>query len=126
MKGWLFDVAHSYLRNGQENFMSILDTMPFTELEEIHLSDCTEGDDSHYSFGAGILPIDKILKEIKDRGFRKIIVNEIDAHPSIWSAIDSYKRVAKYFKKSLYFKVATRKAIVKPLIQRKLKKANIV
>ena len=53
LKGWLFDVAHSYLLNGPDNYMDLLDKMPFDELEEIHLSDCTEGEDSHYSFGAG-------------------------------------------------------------------------
>ena len=125
LKGWLFDVAHSYLRNGSENYLKLLDTMPFDELEEIHLSDCTANEDSHYSFGAGIMPIDTILKEIKRRRFNKIIVNEIDAYPSIWSTIDSYRKVAKYFKKPLYVKVATRKLIMKPLVKRKLKKANI-
>ncbi len=99
--------------------------MPFDELEEIHLSDCTENEDSHYSFGAGVLPAKQILREIKKRGFRKIIVNEIDAYPSVWSAIDSYIQVAKVFKKQLYFKVVARKLFVKPLVQKKLKKANI-
>ncbi|MHA1198231.1 MAG: sugar phosphate isomerase/epimerase family protein [Candidatus Heimdallarchaeaceae archaeon] len=125
LKGWLFDVAHSYLLNGPETYMDLLDKMPFDELEEIHLSDCTEGEDSHYAFGAGVLPADRILKEIKDRGFRKIIVNEIDAYPSIWSTVDSYIKVAKYFKKGLYIKVALRKLIMKPIIQSKLKKAGI-
>lgn len=125
LKGWLFDVAHSFLRNGPETYMNLLDKMPFTELEEIHLSDCTKNEDSHYAFGAGVLPIDKILKEIKNKGFKKIIVNEISAHPSIWSTIDSYKKVAKYFKKRLYTKVTFRKALMQPLIQRKLKKEGI-
>ncbi len=125
LKGWLFDVAHSYLRNGPKTYMDLLDKMPFEELEEIHLSDCNEGEDSHYAFGAGVLPVDKILQDIKKRGFRKIIVNEISAYPSIWSTVDSYKKVARYFKKSLYFKVAFRKMIMKPLIQRKLKEAGI-
>ncbi|MFW9852614.1 MAG: sugar phosphate isomerase/epimerase family protein [Candidatus Thorarchaeota archaeon] len=123
--GWLFDVAHSYLRNGPENYMKLLDKLPFDELEEIHLSDCTEKEDSHYSFGAGVMPIKSILNDIKRRGFNKIIVNEIDAYPSVWSAINSYKEVAKYFNKSLYAKIATRKFLMKPLIQRKLRKANI-
>ncbi|OLS28714.1 MAG: hypothetical protein HeimAB125_23470 [Candidatus Heimdallarchaeota archaeon AB_125] len=125
LKGWLFDVAHSYLRNGPEKYLDLLDKMPFDELEEIHLSDCTENEDSHYSFGAGVLPAKQILREIKKRGFRKIIVNEIDAYPSVWSAIDSYIQVAKVFKKQLYFKVVARKLFVKPLVQKKLKKANI-
>jgi sugar phosphate isomerase/epimerase len=126
LKGWLFDVAHSYLRNGPEKYLDLLDKMPFEELEEIHLSDCTEGEDSHYSFGAGILPVKKILQEIKKRGFSKIIVNEIDAYPSVWSAIDSYRKVAKCFKKRLYLKVTARQVFVKPLVQKKLKKANII
>jgi len=123
--GWLFDVAHSYLRNGPENYMKLLDRLPFNELEEIHLSDCTETDDSHYSFGAGVMPITSILNDIKGRGFNKIIVNEIDAYPSVWSALDSYKEVAKYFNKRLYSKIAIRIFLMKPIIQRKLKKANI-
>ena len=126
LKGWLFDVAHSYLRNGPNDYMNLLDKMPFDELEEIHLSDCTENEDSHYSFGAGIMPIENILQEIKRRNFNKIIVNEIDAYPSVWSTIDSYREVAKYFKKPLYVKVSTRKFFIKPLIQGRLKKANIV
>lgn len=124
--GWLFDVAHSYLRNGPKNYMKLLDKLPFDELEEIHLSDCTETEDSHYSFGAGVMPIKSILKDIKGRGFNKIIVNEIDAYPSVWSAINSYKEVAKYFNKSLYAKIAMRTFLMKPIIQRKLKKANIM
>jgi len=123
--GWLFDVAHSYLRNGPKDYMKLLDKLPFDELEEIHLSDCTEKEDSHYSFGAGIMPIKSILNDIKGRGFNKIIVNEIDAYPSVWSAINSYKEVAKYFNKRLYVKIATRIFLMKPLIQRKLRKANI-
>ncbi|MCG3222591.1 MAG: sugar phosphate isomerase/epimerase [Candidatus Heimdallarchaeota archaeon] len=126
LKGWLFDVAHSFLRNGLEDYMNLLDKMPFDELEEIHLSDCTKNEDSHYSFGAGIMPIENILQEIKRRKFNKIIVNEIDAYPSVWSTIDSYRKVAKYFKKPLYVKVSTRKLLIKPVIQRRLKKANIV
>ncbi len=125
LKGWLFDVAHSYLLNGTDSYMDLLDKMPFDELEEIHLSDCTEREDSHYSFGAGVLPVDKILKEIKHRGFRKIIVNEISAYPSIWSTVDSYQKVARFFKKGLFVKVAFRKLLMKPLIQSKLKKAGI-
>ncbi|MEE9410298.1 MAG: sugar phosphate isomerase/epimerase [Candidatus Heimdallarchaeota archaeon] len=125
LKGWLFDVAHSYLRNGPKDFMKLLDKLPFNELEEIHLSDCSRDEDSHYSFGAGVLPTTNILNEIKKRGFDKIIVNEIDAYPSIWSTIDSYSTVAKYFKKSLYSKVIFRKMIAKPFIKAKLKKANI-
>jgi len=123
--GWLFDVAHSYLRNGPKDYMKLLDKLPFDELEEIHLSDCTETDDSHYSFGAGVMPITSILNDIKGRGFNKIIVNEIDAYPSVWSALDSYKEVAKYFNKRLYSKIAIRIFLMKPIIQRKLKKANI-
>jgi len=126
LKGWLFDVAHSYLKNGPNDYMKLLDKMPFDELEEIHLSDCSKNEDSHYSFGAGVLPTEKILKEIKDRGFDKIIVNEIEAYPSIWSTIDSYKTVARYFKKSLFLKVSLRKFIIKPILQGKLKKANII
>ncbi len=126
LKGWLFDVAHSYLRNGPNDYMKLLDKMPFDELEEIHLSDCSKNEDSHYAFGAGVLPTEKILQEIKERGFNKIIVNETYAYPSVWSTIDSYRTVAKYFKKSLYLKVALRKFIVKPILQGKLKKANIV
>ena len=126
LKGWLFDVAHSYLRNGSENYLKLLDTMPFDELEEIHLSDCTANEDSHYSFGAGIMPIDTVLKEIKRRKFDKIIVNETYAYPSIWSTIDSYREVAKHFKKPLYIKVVTRKLIMKPMIKGRLKKANII
>ena len=126
LKGWLFDVAHSYLKNGPKDYMKLLDKIPFEELEEIHLSDCSKNEDSHYSFGAGVLPTEEILQEIKNRGFNKIIVNEIDAYPSIWSTIDSYKTVARYFKKSLYYKVALRKFLVKPIIQGKLKKANII
>jgi sugar phosphate isomerase/epimerase len=125
LKGWLFDVAHSYIQNGSESYLDLLDKMPFNELEEIHFSDCNEGEDSHYSFGSGVLPINYILQNIKNRGYKKIIVNEIDAHPTIWDAIDSYKLVAKYFKKGLYIKVALRKLIFKPIIQRKLRKANI-
>ena len=125
LKGWLFDVAHSYLLNGPETYMNLLDKMPFEELEEIHLSDCSEGEDSHYAFGAGVLPADKILKEIKKRGFRKIIVNEIGAYPSIWSTVNSYRKVARYFKKGLFIKVALRKMIMKPIIQRKLSKAGV-
>ncbi|MHA1202664.1 MAG: TIM barrel protein [Candidatus Heimdallarchaeaceae archaeon] len=125
LKGWLFDVAHSYIQNGSETYLDLLDKMPFNELEEIHFSDCNEGEDSHYSFGSGVLPIKYILQNIKKRGYKKIIVNEIDAHPTIWDAIDSYKLVAKYFKKGLYIKVAIRKLIFKPIIQRKLRKANI-
>ena len=125
LKGWLFDVAHSYIQNGPETYLDLLDKMPFNELEEIHFSDCNEGEDSHYSFGSGVLPIKYILKNIKKRGYRKIIVNEIDAHPTIWDTINSYKLVAKYFKKSLYIKVALRKLIFKPIILRKLRKANI-
>ncbi len=125
LKGWLFDVAHSYIQNGSETYLDLLDKMPFDELEEIHFSDCNEGEDSHYSFGSGVLPIKYILQNIKERGYRKIIVNEIDAHPTIWDAINSYKLVAKYFKKSLYIKVALRKLIFKPIIIRKLRKANI-
>ena len=125
LKGWLFDVAHSYLINGPNKYMNLLDKMPFEELEEIHLSDCTEEEDTHYAFGAGILPSDKILKEIKRRGYKKIIVNEISAYPSIWSTVDSYRKVAKYFKKGLFLKVAFRKLIMKPLIQNKLKKAGL-
>ena len=125
LKGWLFDVAHSYLLNGPDNYMDLLDKMPFDELEEIHLSDCTEGEDSHYSFGAGVLPVNEILKKIKRKGFRKIVVNEISAYPSIWSTVDSYRKAARYFKKSLFIKVAFRKLLMKPLIQSKLKKAGI-
>ncbi len=125
LEGWLFDVAHSYLRNGPETYMDLLDKMPFDELKEIHLSDCSEGEDSHYAFGAGVLPADKILREIKKRGFRKIIVNEIGAYPSIWHTIDSYRKVARYFKKGLFIKVALRKLIMKPFIQSKLKKAGV-
>ena len=125
LKGWLFDVAHSYIQNGPETYMELLDKMPFDELEEIHFSDCNEKEDSHYAFGAGFLPIRDILEDIKKRGYRKILVNEIDAHPTIWHTIDSYKLVAKYFKKSLYRKVALRKLIFKPIIQRRLRKANI-
>jgi sugar phosphate isomerase/epimerase len=123
--GWLFDVAHSFLRNGPKDYMKLLDKLPFNELEEIHLSDCTEKEDSHYSFGAGVMPIKSILDDIKRRGFNKIIVNEIDAYPSVWSAINSYKEVAKYFNKRLYAKIATRMFLMKPIIQRKLRKANI-
>ena len=125
LKGWLFDVAHSYLRNGSQFYMNLLEKLPFNELEEIHLSDCTKGEDSHYSFGAGILPYDQILKDLKNRGFRKIIVNEIDAYPSVWNTIDSYREVAKYFNKGLYMKITARKLLIKPLIRKKLKKANI-
>jgi sugar phosphate isomerase/epimerase len=125
LKGWLFDVAHSYLRNGKDNFLKLLDLLPFNELEEIHLSDCTEEEDSHYSFGAGVMPIKDILDEIKKRNFQKIIVNEIDAYPSVWSTIDSYREVAKYFKKPLYTKVSLKKLVLKPLLQRRLKQANI-
>jgi sugar phosphate isomerase/epimerase len=125
LQGWLFDVAHSYLRNGPKDYMKLLDKMPFDELEEIHLSDCTKDVDSHYSFGAGIMPIKTILEEIKRRKFNKIIVNEIDAYPSVWSAIDSYREVAKYFKKPLYAKVSIRKLFLKPMLQGRLKKANI-
>ncbi|MBY8999896.1 MAG: sugar phosphate isomerase/epimerase [Candidatus Heimdallarchaeota archaeon] len=125
LKGWLFDVAHSYIQNGPETYLNLLDKMPFDELEEIHLSDCNKGEDSHYSFGAGVLPIRDILRDIKKRGFRKVIVNEIDAHPTIWHTIDSYKLVAKHFKRSLYIKVALRKLVFKPIIQRRLRKANI-
>lgn len=125
LKGWLFDVAHSYLKNGPEKYLDLLDKMPLNELEEIHLSDCSENEDSHYSFGAGVLPVEQILEEIKRRKFNKIIVNEIDAYPSVWNAIESYQRVAKYFKKSLYLKVTFRKLFIKPLVQKKLKKANI-
>ncbi|UJG39663.1 MAG: sugar phosphate isomerase/epimerase [Candidatus Heimdallarchaeum aukensis] len=126
LKGWLFDVAHSYLRNGRKHYLDILDLLPFSELEEIHLSDCLEGEDSHYAFGAGILPIDEILREIKERGYNKIIVNEIDAHPTIWDVIDSYRKVARTFKKKLYRKVTFRLAITKPIIQAKLKKNKII
>jgi sugar phosphate isomerase/epimerase len=126
LQGWLFDVAHSYLRNGPDKFMDLLDKMPFNELEEIHLSDCTKNEDSHYSFGSGIMPIEDILEDIRERKFNKIIVNEIDAYPSVWSAIDSYREVAKYFKKSLYFKVSAKKVLVKPILQGRLKKANII
>ncbi len=125
LKGWLFDVAHSYLVNGPSNFMEILNILPYEELEEIHLSDCLEDRDAHYAFGAGVLPINEILREIKDREFDRIIVNEIDAYPSIWSVIDSYRMVAKLFKKSLYRKVTFRYRLVKPLIQKKLSKAGI-
>ncbi len=125
LKGWLFDVAHSYIVNGKENYLKLLDKMPFSELEEIHLSDCLEGEDSHYAFGYGVLPIDDILQEIKRRSYNKILVNEIDAHPSIWAIIDSYQKVAKIFKKGLYYKVTLRKAIMKPIIQHKLKKAGL-
>jgi len=125
LKGWLFDVAHSYLINGPDTYMELLDKMPFDELEEIHLSDCSEGEDSHYAFGAGVLPVDKILREIKKRGFSKIIVNEIGAYPSIWSTVNSYRKVARYFKKGLFLKVALRKLIMKPIIQRKLKNAGV-
>ncbi|MHA1223480.1 MAG: TIM barrel protein [Candidatus Heimdallarchaeaceae archaeon] len=125
LKGWLFDAAHSYLRNGSEHFLELLDKMPYNELVEIHFSDCTEREDSHYSFGAGVMPIDKILSEFKNRTFQGIMVNEIDAYPSVWSTIDSYRKVAKYFKKSLYRKVSSRKFLIKPLIQSRLKKADI-
>ncbi|MHA1302431.1 MAG: sugar phosphate isomerase/epimerase family protein [Candidatus Heimdallarchaeaceae archaeon] len=126
LKGWLFDVAHSYLRNGKDHYLDILDKLPFSELEEIHLSDCLEGEDSHYAFGAGILPIDAILSEIMERGYNKILVNEIDAHPTIWHVIDSYQKVAKVFKKSLYRKVTLRKTMAKPIIQKKLKQVGII
>ena len=99
--------------------------MPFDELEEIHLSDCHEKEDSHYAFGAGVLPIKDILDVIKERGYEKIIVNEIDAYPTIWHTIDSYKLVAKYFKRKLYRKIVLRRLIFKPIIQRRLRKANI-
>ena len=126
LKGWLFDVAHSYLRNGPKDYMNLLDKMPYDELEEIHLSDCTKNEDSHYSFGAGIMPIEEILGEIRRRRFNKIIVNETYAYPSVWSTIDSYRKVARYFKKPLYLKVTTRKLVFKPILKGKLRKANIV
>ena len=100
--------------------------IPFDELIEIHLSDCTEGEDSHYAFGAGIMPVKEILDEFKRRKFKGIIVNEIDPYPSVWDLIESYREVARNFKKSLYVKITLRRLIVKPLIQRKLKNANIL
>ncbi len=124
LKGWLFDLAHSYLRNGSEHYLDILDMLPFEELEEIHLSDCLEGQDSHYAFGAGILPVNDFLSLLKERGYNKIIVNEVDAYPSIWHLVDSYRLVAKYFKKSLYYKVTLKKFILKPIIMQKLKKIS--
>lgn len=124
LQGWLFDVAHSYIRNGSENYMKLLDKLPFDELVEIHLSDCMEKEDAHYAFGSGVLQIDKILQEIKHRNFNGIIVNEIGAHPTIWHTIDSYRLVAKYFSRKLYRKVTLRKFIFKPIIQKKLSKAN--
>ena len=52
-------------------------------------------------------------------------VDESGIPAIVRSAIDSYKLVAKYFKRGLYIKVAFRKMIFKPIIQRRLRKANI-
>ncbi|MHA1686462.1 MAG: TIM barrel protein [Candidatus Heimdallarchaeaceae archaeon] len=123
--GWLFDVAHSYLKNGLNDMMTLLDLLPFEELIEIHLSDCLETEDSHYSFGSGILPIKQIIAEIEKRNFNGYLINEIDAYPSIWSVIDSYLEVAKHFKKRVYWRVKARKTIVKPLVNFKLRRAGI-
>lgn len=123
--GWLFDVAHSYLRNGLRHMMDLLDLLPFNELKEIHLSDCLETEDSHYSFGSGILPIHQIISELKKRNYNGYIINEIDAHPSIWSVIDSYLEVAKHFKKSLYWRVMLGKVILKPFVDFKLRRFGI-
>ncbi len=125
LKGWLFDVAHSYLRNGKEKYMDLLDILPFNELEEIHFSDCLEGDDSHYAFGSGVLPIDSILTDIRSRNYDKIIVNEINPHPTVWDLLDSYIKVAKYFNKRLYTKTLIKRFIFRPIVRRKLEKAGI-
>jgi len=125
LKGWLFDLAHSYLKNGFNKMFELLDVMPVDELEEVHLSDCTANEDSHYAFGAGILPIDDAIRKLKGLNYDKIIVNEVDAYPGIWSVIDSYLYVAKHFNKRLYYRILARKFFVKPLVQRKLRRYNI-
>lgn len=125
LKGWLFDVAHSYLRNGKERYMDLLDILPFNELEEIHFSDCLEGEDSHYAFGSGVLPIDSILTDIRSRKYDKIIVNEINPYPTVWDLLDSYIKVAKYFNKRLYTKTRIKRFIFRPIVQKKLEKAGI-
>lgn len=124
--GWLFDVAHSYLRNGLKGMFNLLDVLPFDELVEIHLSDCLEDEDAHYSFGSGILPMDLIFEEIKKRNFQRYLVNEIGPHPTIWSVVDSYMEVAKLFKRKLFVKMLFRKMMVKPMVNSKLKKAKII
>lgn len=125
LHGWLYDVAHAYLQYGSPRFLKLLDVLPFNELQEIHLSDCTDTEDTHYPFGQGILPIHGILNELRQRNYKKLIVNEIHPYPTVWDLIDSYRTLAWYFNKKHYFNVTLRQILLKPFLQRKLDQVNL-
>jgi len=118
--GMCFDGPH-YLISGVDPLSALA---AFDgEIGCIHLSDCTDSEDSHLPFGrGGAMPIERILEELKKRDFRGVINLEIrpeDFH-DVFPTIESYLRVLRVFRPAKYVSARARVALLYPLLRRVL------
>jgi len=86
----------------------------------IHLSDCEQNKDVHLPFNSGVLPLNNILKTIKNSQFKGFVTLEILPHSlkDLDGYINSYLKTLYYLnlKKYLYTKV--RLVFLGPLIKK--------
>ena len=117
LNGMCYDAPHLYI-TGYDLFDFYREME--NEIGAIHLSDCEEKKDRHYTFGMGHLPIPKILQMIKNSSFNGYITLEIKPHSlqEIDSYINSYLTTLKYMNYAKYLKTHIRMFFLRPLIQK--------
>lgn len=116
--GQCYDAPHHFVRG--EDPVSILKDFDGV-IKSVHLSDCRKEKDAHLPFGmGGILPIQDILKTLKQQNYDGVINLEIlpRSLSEIGAVIDSYLKVLKIFNKTKYYRTKTRLIFYLPMLRR--------
>ena len=120
--GQCFDAPHYFLQ-GEDPVEYLINTNG--TIQFIHLSDCRSGYDAHLPFGlSGELPIDDILRTLKQQDFKGIINLELlprkitDVKP----LIHSYLKVVRNLDRMKYYKTMLRLFLYRPILMNTIKK----
>ncbi len=120
--GQCFDAPHYFLQGEDPvEFLKVQNG----KINFIHLSDCRKGFDAHLPFGlSGELPIDGILRTLKEQNFQGIINLELlprNLH-DIKPLINSYLKVVRNFDRTKYLKSKFMLVLYAPPLIKKMKK----
>lgn len=121
LSGICFDGPHAFI--SRKNWFELLETQ-IEKIRLVHLSDCSKDQDLHIPFGGeGELPVEKILKFLKDHKYKGIVNLEIrpKSLTELGPVFKSYLLILKYLNRKKYFSMALRSFFLLPIIQKKFR-----